>query len=192
MQESSPLKAENNVFFLGGAKAHNSWMLPRNQRVKKSPFLLPCCLDGWQMETWLELEKRAQSKDWNAAGFFFAWNSHDHILKYNLSQNAFIYFFSQSPHNKPDCYSYFAHEKPRLLDRKLLAGSHVADTWPRELKPKLPSCPPRLIPFHQTAPTGGQGLLVDLEESLPIVGGYLQKMLLWNSLADRSGHWRGR
>ena len=118
-------------------------MLPKNQRVKKSPFLLPCCLDGWQMETWLELEKWAQSKDWNAAGFFFfffSWNCHDHILKYNLSQNAFIYFFSQSPHNKPDCYSYFAHEKLRLLGGKLLVGSHVADTWPRGLKPKLPSC----------------------------------------------------
>ena len=24
-------------------------MLPRNQRVEKSPFLLPSCLDGWQM-----------------------------------------------------------------------------------------------------------------------------------------------
>lgn len=97
--------------------------------------------------------------------FFFAWNCHDHILKYNLSQNAFTYFFSQSPRNKPGCYSYFAHEKPRLLDGKLLVGSHVADTWPRGLKPKLPSYPPKLIPFHQTAPTGGQGLLVDLEES---------------------------
>lgn len=97
--------------------------------------------------------------------FFFAWNCHDHILKYNLSQKAFIYFFSQSPHNKPGCYSYFAHEKPRLLDGKLLVGSHVADTWPQGLKPKLPSYPPKLIPFHQTAPTGGQVLLVDLEES---------------------------